>query len=56
MSLDWPTDRLWGQSGGQKSGAVPEVDRLHIKPQYHRWHVDPGVEWLESNTAAASLD
>lgn len=30
--------------------------KLHIKPRYHRWHVDPGVEWLETNTHAAFLD
>lgn len=29
---------------------------LNIKPRYHRWHVDPGVEWLESNTGYANLD
>ncbi|AGA31258.1 cysteine hydrolase family protein [Singulisphaera acidiphila] len=29
---------------------------LHIKPRYYRWHVDPGVEWVETNTAHAALD
>ncbi len=29
---------------------------LTIKPRYHRWHVDPGVEWLETNTGYATLD
>ena len=29
---------------------------LSIKPRYHRWHVDPGVEWLETNTRSASVD
>lgn len=29
---------------------------LKIKPRYHRWHVDPGVEWLETNTHSAYLD
>jgi nicotinamidase-related amidase len=29
---------------------------LHIHPRYHRWFVDPGVEWLEANTTYASLD
>ncbi|MEX2232873.1 MAG: isochorismatase family protein [Cyclobacteriaceae bacterium] len=29
---------------------------LNIKPRYHRWHVDPGVEWLETNTGHATLD
>ena len=29
---------------------------LHIKPRYHRWHVDPGQEWLETNTGYATVD
>ncbi len=29
---------------------------LHVRPRYHRWHVDPGVEWLETNTGYAHLD
>ena len=29
---------------------------LHIRPRYHRWHVDPGVEWVESNTTWDHLD
>lgn len=29
---------------------------LHIRPRYHRWHVDPGQEWLETNTRYADLD
>ena len=29
---------------------------LHIKPRYYRWHVDPGVEWIETNTGYAKLD
>jgi len=29
---------------------------IHIQPRYHRWHVDPGQEWLETNTRYASLD
>lgn len=28
---------------------------LHIKPRYHRWHVDLGQEWLETNTGYAHL-
>lgn len=30
--------------------------RLHIEPRYHRWHVDPGVDWVETNTGCATLD
>ncbi len=29
---------------------------LDVRPRYHRWHVDPGVEWLEKNTGYAQLD
>ena len=29
---------------------------LSIHPRYHRWYVDPGVEWLESNTGYATLE
>lgn len=29
---------------------------MRIKPRYYRWHVDPGVEWLETNTGYARLD
>ncbi len=29
---------------------------LHIKPRYYRWHVDHGVEWVETNTGYAHLD
>lgn len=31
-------------------------DTLHLRPRYHRWHVDPGVDWVESNTTYAHLD
>jgi nicotinamidase-related amidase len=39
--------------------ATPEGTRgatLHVRPRYYRWHVDPGVEWLEANTDHAHLD
>jgi nicotinamidase-related amidase len=29
---------------------------LVVKPRYYRWHVDPGVEWVERNTGYAHLD
>lgn len=29
---------------------------LSLQPRYHRWYVDPGVEWLETNTGYATLD
>ena len=29
---------------------------LKVSPRYYRWHVDPGVEWLEANTGYAHLD
>ena len=29
---------------------------LHIRPRYYRWHVNPGVDWVEKNTGYAKLD
>lgn len=29
---------------------------LRVRPRYYRWHVDPGIEWLEANTDYAQLD
>jgi nicotinamidase-related amidase len=34
----------------------PAGGKLKVSPRYHRWHVDPGVEWLESNTTYSHLD
>ena len=31
-------------------------DLIRISPRYHRWHVDPGVEWIEANTEYAHLE
>lgn len=36
--------------------AQQDLPSLSMKPRYHRWHVDPGVEWLETNTGYATLD
>ena len=41
------------------AGGEPQhdgVSELRIRPRYHRWHVDPGVEWIETNTSYAQLD
>jgi nicotinamidase-related amidase len=38
---------------------IPEqapAGALHLRPRYYRWHVDPGVEWVEANTDYAHLD
>ncbi|HUP79927.1 MAG TPA: isochorismatase family protein [Pirellula sp.] len=32
------------------------VSPLMIQPRYHRWHVDVGVEWNETNTGYATLN
>lgn len=34
----------------------PEARILSVPPRYYRWHVDPGVEWLETNTDYANLN
>ena len=39
-----------------KAGDVVHDQVLFIHPRYHRWYVDPGVEWLETNTGYATLD
>lgn len=30
--------------------------RLCIRPRYYRWHVDPEIEWVETNTGYAHLE
>lgn len=30
--------------------------KVKVTPRYHRWHVDPGVEWVETNTTYNHLD
>lgn len=32
------------------------AENLHVKPRYHRWHVNEGAEWLEKNTGYNYLD
>jgi nicotinamidase-related amidase len=38
------------------SGGSDDSKTLALKPRYHRWYVDPGVEWLETNTRSANVD
>lgn len=44
--------------GAATGGAAPATvgGTLRVRPRYYRWHVDPGVEWLEANTDYAHLD
>src|SRR6516165_8810304 len=52
-----PFARLSGQTtaaAASESTIRPSV--LHVQPRYHHWHVDPGVEWIETNTGYAHLD
>lgn len=44
------------QSGHPKPENNDDARVIHIHPRYHRWFVDPGVEWIETNTGYASLD
>lgn len=44
-----------GLSGTFTASSSPIVT-LKVSPRYHRWHVDPGVDWLEKNTGYAYLD
>jgi nicotinamidase-related amidase len=47
---------VFNQSGLVKFENKDGARALHIHPRYHRWFVDPGVEWTETNTGYASLD
>lgn len=38
------------------SPAIGQGASIRVAPRYHRWHVDPGVEWLETNTSFNHLD
>lgn len=39
-----------------EGGSTTVVRNLSIHPRYYRWHVDEGVEWLETNTGYATLN
>lgn len=39
-----------------KAEDVAAAPTLSVHPRYYRWHVDPGVEWLETNTDYATLN
>lgn len=39
-----------------KAGNTSADRILSIHPRYYRWYVDPGEEWLETNTDYATLD
>lgn len=55
LGIGMPLESL-GQSIDNTQPALPDGKTLHIRPRYHRWHVDPGQEWLETNTRYANLD
>lgn len=50
------TASAFSHSGKFNMGESDDKGTIAIKPRYHRWHVDPGAEWLETNTRSASLD
>ncbi|MEO6187912.1 MAG: isochorismatase family protein [Ginsengibacter sp.] len=39
-----------------KAGDTSADQTLSIHPRYYRWYVDPGEEWLETNTDYATLN
>jgi nicotinamidase-related amidase len=53
LTLDSPSF-----AASQSSAASPSEPsgKLHVRPRYYRWYVDPGVEWVERNTGHAHLD
>jgi nicotinamidase-related amidase len=50
------TTSAFSQSIPDKREDAADNRTISIKPRYHRWYVDPGVEWLETNTRSANLD
>lgn len=52
LALDSPS-RVTGQAPTTRS---KPATTLNVRPRYHRWHVDPGVDWIETNTGYAHLD
>jgi nicotinamidase-related amidase len=53
LTLDSPSF-LTGPSAEAAPAEPP--GKLHVRPRYYRWYVDPGVEWVETNTGHAHLD
>src|SRR4030042_6345543 len=47
---------LSGQSNSDRGMDTVSDRTLSVKPRYYRWHVDPGIEWLETNTGYSTLD
>ena len=43
-----------GAPGGSRG--VHTMTRLHLRPRYYRWHVDPGIDWVETNTGYGYLE
>lgn len=39
-----------------KPNFAAATGKVKVAPRYHRWHVDPGVEWVETNTTYNHLD
>ena len=50
------TASAFSHSDAGIAGDSDDKRTITIKPRYHRWHVDPGVEWRETNTRSAILD
>jgi nicotinamidase-related amidase len=47
---------LFSPSLAKAQGTSESKEVLKIKPRYYRWHVNPGTEWVETNTDHANLD
>ncbi len=43
------------KDAGTIAAGAAKPRSLTFQPRYHRWHVDPGVEWTETNTQYATL-
>ena len=50
------TGPAFAEQNSDGSEHTVSAETLHVKPRYHRWHVNEGAEWLEVNTGYNQLD
>ena len=50
------TGPAFAEQNSDRSEHTVSAETLHVKPRYHRWHVNEGAEWLEVNTGYNQLD
>ena len=55
FGMSVPISALAGENLNASEHTISS-EKLHVKPRYHRWHVNEGAEWLEKNTGYNHLD